>query len=304
MPVEPVPCTSGGGGGEPGPSCCAPSIASTPLCREDGTTVLLVLRSTCACDGAEPTPPEVVGWLDPITGTFTDGPAPADAGPCGADDCASVSLLRLCDQTGEECVPFLRHLVHDCTGTVTSSTDTALDGVTPYTRAGTVIDCDDCPCAPRTKVIPLCDYLGQGPEPVVQFLHHVVYDCTTGEVLEETDTLPDGSPYTPRGEVGECGQCRPTPMCARLFGLSGPELWSMPEGTESLAVTVACGPVTITDCSGQATVVNECGTGFTWAAPPVDCAPGRLCTPFTVDVPQGSAVYLNLLIPCDMGDVS
>ena len=303
MPVEPIPCApgGGGGGGEPGPSCCAPSIASTPLCREDGTTILLVLRSACACDGAEPSPPEVVGWLDPATGTFTEGPAPADAGPCSASGCASVSLLRLCDQTGQECVPFLRHLVHDCSGTVTASTDTTLDGTTPYTPAGEVGDCEDCPC---TKTVPLCDYLGPGPEPSVPFLRTLVYDCETGAVQEQTDTLPDGSPYTPTGEVGECGQCRPTPMCPQLFGLSGPELWSMPEGTESLAVTVACGPVTITDCSGQATVINERGTSFTWSAPPVDCQPGRLCAPVTVDIPEGAAAYINLLIPCDMGDVS
>lgn len=305
MPVELVPCAPGGGGGEPGPSCCAPSIASTPLCLEDGSTILMVLRSACACDGAEPMPPEVVGWLDPVTGTFTEGPAPAGAGPCGTDDCASVSLLRLCDQTEEDCIPFLRHLVHDCAGTVTTSTDTGLDGTTPYTPAGTVGDCEDCPCGPCTKVLPLCDYLGPGPEPVVQFLRHVVYDCETGVVQEQTDTLLDGTtPYTPIGEIAECGQCRPTPMCPTLLGLSGPETWSMPEGTESLAITVACGPVTVTDCRGNATVINECGTGFTWAAPPTECRPGRLCTPLTVDVPEGAAVYLNLLIPCDMGDVS
>lgn len=306
MPVEPIPCAPGGGnGGDPGPSCCAPSIASTPLCREDGSTILLVLRSGCACDGAEPTPPEVAGWLDPATGTFTEGAAPADAGPCGADDCASVSLLRLCDQTEEECVPFLRHLVHDCDGTVTASTDTTLDGVTPYAPAGEVGDCEDCPCGPCTKVLPLCDYLGPGPTPVVSFLRHLVYDCTTGVVQEQTDTLTDGTtPYTPAGEVGECGQCRPTPMCPQLLGLSGPETWSMPEGTESLALTVACGPVTVTDCAGMATVINECGASFTWSAPPTECAPGRLCTPFTVEVPEGAAVYLSLLTPCDMGDVS
>lgn len=307
MPVEPVPCAPGGGGGEPGPSCCAPSIASTPLCREDGSTILLVLRSACsACDGAEPSAPEVVGWLDPTTGAFTEGPAPDDAGPCTADDCASVSLLRLCDQTDDDCAPFLRHLVHDCDGQVTASTDTALDGVTPYTPAGEVGDCEDCPCDPCTKVVPLCDYAGPGPEPVTPFLRHLTYDCTSGAVLEQTDTLTDGTtPYTPVGEVGECGQCRPTPMCAQLLGLSGPETWTMPEGTESLALTVVCGPVSVTDCAGMSTTVNECGATFTWSAPPTDCAPGRLCTPFTVGVPEGSAVYLNFLTPCDtQGDIS
>ncbi|MET7809754.1 hypothetical protein ABZT26_02705 [Streptomyces sp. NPDC005395] len=300
MPVEPLPCAPGSGG-EPGPSCCAPSIASTPLCLDDGSTILLVLRSACACDGAEPAAPEVVGWLDPATGQFTEGQAPDGAGPC-RDECASVSLLRLCDETEDGCTPFLRHLVHDCTGTVTTSTDTTLDGTTPYTPAGTVIDCDDCPCGPQTKVVPLCDYAGPGPTPVTPFLRHLVYDCTTGDVLEQHDTLTDGAtPYTATGEVADCGDCRPTPMCPQLLGLSGPELWQLPEGVESLAITVACGPVTITDCAGNATTVNECGAGFSWAAPTGDCAPGSLCTPFSVDVPEGSAVYLNLLAPCDLG---
>lgn len=242
MPVEPVPCAPGGGG-DGGPSCCAPSIASTPLCLEDGTPILLVLRSACACDGAAPTPPEVVGWIDPATGTFTAGQAPAGAGPCGG--CASVSLLRLCDQTPDgDCLPFLRHLVHDCDGTVTSSTDTALDGTTPYAPAGTVGDCAD---------------------------------CTT---------------------------CEPVRLCPQLLGISGPDSWSMPEGTESVAVTVACGPVTITDCAGNATVVNECGVSLNWSAPGSDCGPGSLCTPFAVDLPEGAAVYINFLSPCDQGDES
>ncbi|MGJ5692926.1 hypothetical protein ACM6RM_07060 [Streptomyces pratensis] len=304
MPVEPLPCApGGGGGGEPGPSCCAPSIASTPLCRGDGSTILLVLRSECACDGAEPAPPEIAGWLDPVTGEFTEGAAPADARPCGADDCASVSLLRLCDQTEAECVPFLRHLVHDCSGTVTASTDTTLDGVTPYVVAGETGDCDDCPCEDGSKVLPLCDYQPDGTS--VPFLRHLTYDCTTGQVTAETDTETDATtPYTPTGDIGECGECRPAPMCPQLLGLSGPETWTMPEGTESVAVTVACGPVTITDCASNATVVNECGTAFSWAAPASGgCGPASLCTPFTVELPDGAAVYLNFVSPC-LGDAS
>lgn len=241
MAVEPIPCTPGGGG-EPGPSCCSPAITSTPLCLPDGTTILVVLRSPCACDGAPAGDPETAGWIDLATGTFTPGAAPAGAGQCGPDeDCASVLLLRLCDGTG--CVPFVRHIVHDCTGAVIASTDTALDGITPYTPAGTVGDCDDCRC-------------------------------------------PD------------------VPLCPQLLGLSGPETWTMPEGTESLAVTVACGPVTVTDCAGNATVINECGTSFTWAAPPAECGPGALCGPVTIDVPEGAAVYINFLTPCAQGEAS
>lgn len=246
MPIEPLPCTPEGPGPGPGPgpggsSCCAPSITSTALCRPDGTTILLVLRSGCVCDGADPGTPEVAGWIDAGTGEFTEGPAPGDAGPCsgsGSDDCATVTVLRLCDQT-DDCTPFLRHLLHDCTGTVTSSADTTEDGTTPYTPAGAVGDC------------------------------------------------------------AACTDCPPTPMCGQLLGLSGPETWSMPEGTESLTINVACGPVTITDCAGNTTVVAECGTGFTWGAPPTPgCAPPALCMPFTVDIPEGAAAYLNFVSPC------
>ncbi|MGW4731831.1 hypothetical protein ACWEQC_22155 [Streptomyces shenzhenensis] len=204
-----------------------------------------MLRSACTCDDAAPIAPEIVGWIDPASGVFTPGPAPAGAGPCGVDDCATVNLLRLCDQTpGGDCVPFLRHLVHDCGGGVAASTDTTLDGTTPYTPTGIVGDCTDC------------------------------------------------------------DECRPVQLCPQLLGISGPDSWTMPDGTESLAVTVACGPVTITDCAGSTTVVNECGTSFQWSAPPGDCQPGSLCTPFTVDLPEGAAVYINFLSPCDQGDES
>lgn len=249
MAVEPIPCTPGGGDGpEPGPSCCAPSITTAPpLCREDGSAVLLVLRSACACDGEPPAPPEIAGWIDSATGAFTEGPAPADARPCGTTEngCASVALLRLCDQTDDgACTPFLRRLVIDCDGETTASTDTALDGVTPYEAAGTVIDCD------------------------------------------------------------ECAPCRPAPMCPQLLGLSGPETWTMPDGTESLAVTVACGPITVADCAGTATVINERGPTFSWAAAASSCAPGSLCGPVTVEVPDGSAVYVQWLSPCAGADES
>lgn len=228
----------------------------------------------------------------------------ACGGGTPTDSCGAATVLPLCDQTPSgECIPFLRHLTHDCTGQVTGATDTTTDGVTPYTPTGVVGSCEECPCQDGEKVAPLCDYQPDGSS--VPFLRHLTYDCTTGQVLDQTDTTTDGvTPYTPVGEVGDCGQCRPTPMCPQLVGLSGPETWTMPEETESLSVTVACGPVTITDCSGNTTVVNECGTTFRWAAPPADCRPGRLCGPVTIDVPDGAAVYINVLTPCALGDVS
>lgn len=229
--------------------------------------------------------------------------APGGGGEPG-ETCGSAVVLKLCDQTPDGgCVPFLRHITHNCDGAVTGTADTLTDAVTPYTPAGTVGDCDDCPCTDNTKILPLCDYQPDGSS--VQFLRHLTYECATGTVTGQVDTALDGfTSYTPTGDVGECGQCRPAPLCPQLLGLSGPETWTMPDGAESLAVTVACGPITVTDCTGMATVINECGTSFSWAAPPGDCQPGRLCTPFTVDVPEGAAVYLTLLTPCDLGDIS
>ncbi|MGO4757473.1 hypothetical protein AB4212_54220, partial [Streptomyces sp. 2MCAF27] len=215
------------------------------LCRADGTPVLVVVRSACQDCAAEAADPEIAGWIDPATGAFTAGPPPQDAGPCAVDECASVTVLRLCDQTpGGECVPFLRHLVHDCTGQVTASTDTTADGVTPYAVVGEAGDCADCE------------------------------------------------------------RCEPAPLCPQLLGLSGPETWAMPEGTESVSLQVACGPVIVTDCAGNATQINECGTALNWSAPPGSCSPSALCTPFTVQVLDGAAAYINFLGPCDQGDVS
>ncbi|MEU5834475.1 hypothetical protein ABZ820_12495 [Streptomyces diacarni] len=65
--------------------------------------------------------------------------------PCAA----TVTVLRLCDldpdvqpnEDGKRCaVPFLRHLVHDCTGALVDTRDTTPDGTTPYTPVEAV-DC-------------------------------------------------------------------------------------------------------------------------------------------------------------------
>ncbi|MFJ3274019.1 hypothetical protein [Streptomyces sp. NPDC086776] len=243
MPVQYLPCAPGGGNPSPGESCCSPAITSTSLCQADGSPVLLLVRSPCVCGTTPPEDPEVVGWIDPTTGAFTPGPAPAGSGPCTqAGGCGSVAVVELCDvQPDGTQVRFLRHLVHDCDGTVTGTTDTATDGTTTY---------------------------------------------------------------TPTGEVGECTECEPVPMCPQLLGITGPDTWTVPAGTESLAVTVTCGPVTITDCSGNATVVNECGAAFNWAATGTRCEPGELCGPVTVDVADEATVYVQWISPCGQGDES
>ncbi|MFF4179716.1 hypothetical protein [Streptomyces sp. NPDC001750] len=70
--------------------------------------------------------------------------------PPEAEPCAStVQTVKLCDlnpdvapdEDGRRCaVPFLRHMVHDCTGALAEIRDTAMDGTTPYTPVA-VVDC-------------------------------------------------------------------------------------------------------------------------------------------------------------------
>ncbi|WP_406321848.1 hypothetical protein [Streptomyces sp. NBC_00519] len=101
MAVEPIPCAPGGDGTPVEvnvTTCCAPSIASAALCREDGTTVLLVVRSGCVECGEAAQDPQVVGWIDPASGVFTPGTPPADVGPCDTG-CVDTICVQRCDDT-------------------------------------------------------------------------------------------------------------------------------------------------------------------------------------------------------------
>ena len=91
--------------------------------------------------------------------------------------------------------------------------------------------------------------------------------------------------------------CTPTPMCPGMVGLTGPETWTIPAGTESVHLSVVCGPVTVYPCTGatDGVVINECGTSFSWTAPGTNCEPGVLCTDFAVEVPDGGAAYVTWL---------
>lgn len=95
------------------------------------------------------------GQVVSVTDTTLDGQpytVEGEIGECSveAKPCAStVSTLRLCDldpnvtpdADGKRCaVPFLRHLVHDCTGALVETRDTAMDGTTLYAPVE-VVDC-------------------------------------------------------------------------------------------------------------------------------------------------------------------
>lgn len=92
--------------------------------------------------------------------------------------------------------------------------------------------------------------------------------------------------------------CDPVPMCARTRGLTGPEVWALPAGVESFAIDIICGPITVTDCTGEATVINECGS-LQYSAPALGCTPGVFCTPFTVTIPADSQAYIRYVMPCE-----
>uniref|UniRef100_UPI003D086F76 hypothetical protein n=1 Tax=Streptomyces koyangensis TaxID=188770 RepID=UPI003D086F76 len=93
--------------------------------------------------------------------------------PATEEPCAStVTTLRLCDldpnvepdQDGKRCaVPFLRHLVHDCTGALVETRDTTPDGITPYTVTEAV-DCGGGGGVPAMVEVPW-EVVGIEPDP-------------------------------------------------------------------------------------------------------------------------------------------
>ncbi|MEU8831751.1 hypothetical protein [Streptomyces sp900116325] len=123
---------------------------------------------------------------------------------------------------------FLRTVCRDCDGTVTTVTDTMLDGTTPYTPVGEVGVCmpatPDEPCPSTVQVLRLCDLNPDvDPDPdgnrcATPFLRHLIYDCT-GAVTSTQDTAMDGvTAYTPV-QVVDCG----TGGVPALFELDWPQ---------------------------------------------------------------------------------
>ncbi|MFF3441762.1 hypothetical protein [Streptosporangium sp. NPDC002721] len=183
--------------------------------------VLLVVRSGCAECGTAAADPQPVGWIDPATGVFTAGPLPAGVGPCDGG-CLDVTTVQLCDLTpGGGCVPFLRHLLRDCDGAITSSTDTALDGTTAYTVVGTAGDCSACAveCVDTICVQRCDDTDGDGQaDQTYSELWCVHADGSTELVLTYADD--PSQPYTPLAPV-ECAYGCPESQTVLLCDDSG-----------------------------------------------------------------------------------
>lgn len=248
-------------------------------------------------------------------------PAGGDGGggEAGEGCCApSLAASPLCLPDGQLVLVVLRAACAACGGDADPEVAGWVDPASGVFTPGAVPE-DAGPCesgggsgggqeCAAVSTLRLCDLLDGGEQQ--PFLRHVVRDCD-GTVAAVVDTAADGvTTYTPAGEVGECPEapppgaqpCEPVAMCPQLVGLAGPETWEMPDGAESVSLSVVCGPVTVTDCTGHETRINECGANVSWSAPGGGCAPGVLCGPLTVEVPEGAAAYIHLLSPC--GDAS
>ncbi|MFF0092682.1 hypothetical protein ACFYSF_22350 [Streptomyces canus] len=227
MPVEPVPCAPGDGG-TPGTCACAPSIAATPLCRADGTTVLLVIRSECADCGSPAADPAVIGWIDPATGTYTPGAAPADAGPCtlGCSCSPSISTTPMCRADGTTVLVVVRSDCADCdtpapdpavVGWIDPLTGVFTPGPAPADVGPCTTGCIDTVCRQRCD-----DTTGDGiADATYSELWCIRADGTADLVLTYQDD--PSTPYVPVSPV-DCTYGCPDHETVMLCDDSGPFL--------------------------------------------------------------------------------
>jgi hypothetical protein len=228
MPVSPIPCAPGGEGAA-GSCSCSPSIATTPLCRADGTTVLVVVRSECVDCGDPAADPAAIGWVDPATGAYTAGPAPADAGPCaqGCSCSPSIATTPLCRADGTSVLVVVRS---DCTDCDTPGADPVVVGwLDPLTGVFTpgAAPTDVVPCEALTCVDTVCrqrcdDTNGDGEaDATYSELWCIRADGTAELVLTYQDD--PSLPYTPTAPV-DCTYGCPETETVQLCDDSGPFL--------------------------------------------------------------------------------
>ncbi|MDQ1018956.1 hypothetical protein [Streptomyces afghaniensis] len=311
MPVEPVPCAPEGGSTPiEVTTCCAPSVASAPLCRADGTTILAVVRSGCVECGEVPEDPEVVGWLD-VAGTFTPGALPTDAGPCEAG-CVDTVCRALCDDTDGDGAADATYSELWCIR-ADGSAELVLtyqdDPSVPYVPISPV----DCTYGcPDHETVMLCD--ASGP-----FLRRYVF--LSGTATYEDVALDGQTPHVVTGTVGACAgdagsgatPCAEQTTPAATLGLC------LADGTPiAVVVTRDC----VTDTVTQDGWLNLTTGTYSAGAPPAGaqaCGDSRafelaglLCDvdPGTGDVlgvvlveyeynPDGSLASVRLINPAD-----
>lgn len=234
MPVEPAPCPPGGGDGPaPAETCCAPAIASTSWCLADGSPILVLVRSGCAECGTPGDDPQIAGWLDPATGTFTPGPAPADAGPCDTGCVETVCVTRCDDTDGDGAADATYTELWCVRGDGTSTLVFTYQGddlSQPYVPVAPM----ECTWADReTLTLPLCD--DSGP-----FLRR--YTFVGGTATFEDVQLDGRTPHPASGTPRPCGgdDCQEQTTPAATLGLC------LADGTP-IAVVVT------RDCQGTVT---------------------------------------------------
>ncbi|MFB8347921.1 hypothetical protein [Streptomyces niveus] len=198
MPVEPIACDDGGSTPVEVTTCCSPSIASAPLCRADGSTVLVVVRSGCVECGEAAEDPAVVGWLD-VAGVFTPGALPANVGPCDAG-CVDTVCRQLCDDTDGDGTADATYSELWCIradGTAELVLTYQDDPSVPYIPAAPV----DCTYGcPDSESVTLCDDTGP-------FLRR--YTWLQGVANYEDFALDGITPHVVTGTVGVCDTSEP-----------------------------------------------------------------------------------------------
>ncbi|MYR62699.1 hypothetical protein GTY54_43030, partial [Streptomyces sp. SID625] len=172
------------------------TVTATPFLR----------RLTFDCDGtATSTRDLALDGVTPYTVQGQVGSCTGDGSSASAAPGPDTEVVQLCDTANGASRAFLRRLTFEPGADTPTVTDTALDGTTPYTPAGTVGVCQ--PAAPEdchtASTVELCDAHGTGE---TRFLRHYLLDCTSGDVLNFTDTTLDGDPYTVTGTAGQCSQ--------------------------------------------------------------------------------------------------
>ncbi|MEU5417016.1 hypothetical protein [Streptomyces clavifer] len=290
MPVEPLPCDSGGGSTPVEvTTCCAPSISSTPLCRPDGTTVLLVVRSGCVECGEAAPDPEAVGWIDAADSLFTAGPPPADVGPCDAG-CVDTVCRQRCDDTdgdGEADATYSELWCVRIDGTAELVLTYQDDPGQEYVPVSPV----ECVYGSQeTETAPLCDTAPDGT--VTAFLRR--YTFLNGTATYEDVALDGQTLHVVAGTVGLCDtadSCAEPTTPAATLGLC------LADGTP-IAVVVT------RDCDGAVTQDGWLNlTTGTWSVgdPPAGtmaCGnPRSITTAGTFcDVDPGSGDVLGLVL--------
>ncbi|MET9818328.1 hypothetical protein [Streptomyces sp. NPDC006355] len=210
-----------------------------------------MVRSGCAECGQDAGDPAVAGWIDPATGTYTPGPAPADAAPCDAG-CVDTVCRTRCDDTDGDGAADATYTELWCIKS-DGSAELVLtyqdDPSSPYTPTSPV-DCEyGCP---ETETLTLCDDAGP-------FLRRITW--LQGTATYEDVALDGVTPHVVTGTVTTCAataeECAERTTPAATLGLC------LPDGTP-LAVLIT------RDCDGTTTQDGwlNLTTGTYTAGPP------------------------------------